>query len=421
MELVSSQEKSRLPTQIVALLAAAIALCWVFAIDVVTNDYDIKRLPYDCLAYIDMAEHPVGHSAHPISPFAFRVLTPAIARGLNQLFDTETETGFSVVAHVGAWLQLLLVFGFARRGLGAERRTAAFVTLLCSLQYFNFKYYLFDVYRPDHLAQPLMIAAWWALLERRFNLALLACAVGLPDREFLLVPSVLLSGLLAQTAWRTKSSAAWARWALSTLALGVVFVLPRLLIHTEQSVTLESRFHGSWVSTLIGAPLQKRRLANLAYSLLAYTLPVWLLASRAGLRRLAALPKDRRYLALAHVGLVLVLSLYGGTDIPRFVAYLQPVLIMALVAELEEPARPPVLVATVLAMVVFNRAWSHIPVDDVMRFVDFYGGWDDRVRASARRGAEAIACIAAVWSVGYAATRVQGRRLASPVVNTDTR
>lgn len=389
-----------------ALACAVLATLWVTVLSIVTNEMDIQRFRYDCIAYIDMAEHAVGRSLVPTSPWAYRIMTPALARALTLTAGLSTYHAFAVVAHLGTWLQLLLVFLFARHALAAPTRVALIVTLICGLQYFNVKYYVFDVYRPDHLAQPAMLAAWWAILCRRFTWAALICAVGVLDREFMLVPAALVSASLASEAWRTRSRARGLQWALTTLLVALAFALPRLLISTQASTTLAAeRFNGSWLAMLVGVPLGRRRLVNLAFSAFAYALPIWLLWTRESLPRLAAVPKDVRHLALGHTFLVLGLALYGGTDLPRFIAYLEPVVILALVTMLREDSRKAALLAALVALAIFNRTFWQVPNVDVPSFVDFYAGWDMRVAASARRTAEAVALIAACWLVARVARR----------------
>jgi len=393
-----------------AFVGVALVALWVTALSAITNEMDIQRFRYDCVAYIDMAEHPVGQSLVPTSPWAYRILTPALARALSLAAGLSTYQAFAVIAHVGTSLQLLLAFLFARHALGATTRVALVVALICGLQYFHVKYYVFDVYRPDHLAQPAMIAAWWAILRRRFTLAALICAVGVLDREFLLVPAALVGVTLASEAWRSRSRSRAIELVLTTSLVALAFALPRLLISTQASTTLAAeRYNGSWLAMLVGVPLGRRRLVNLAFSAFAYMLPIWLLWTRQSLPRLAAMPKDVRRLVMGHAALVFVLALYGGTDIPRFIAYLEPVAILVLVALLREDNRKAVLVAALVALAIFNRTFWDVPNVEVTRFVDFYGGWDMRVAASGWRTAEAAALIAACWLVARVARRCSRR------------
>jgi hypothetical protein len=62
-----------------AMGASVAALLLVTTIDLLTNSIDIGRFDWDFRYYIDMAER--GFGASLASPFAYRYLTPMLARG----------------------------------------------------------------------------------------------------------------------------------------------------------------------------------------------------------------------------------------------------------------------------------------------------------------------------------------------------
>jgi len=88
-------------------------------------------------------------------------------------------------------------------------------------------------------------------------------------------------------------------------------------------------------------------------------------------------PRTAR-LSAAYTVLVLLLTLYGGTDLARFTTYLlvPQALLIALLARDSGWAEIGVMI---VATLVFNRIWMQIPIWDLEKYLDFYGGYSSRV------------------------------------------
>src|SRR4030042_2233349 len=95
-----------------AMGASVAALLLVTTIDLLTNSIDIGRFDWDFRYYIDMAER--GFGASLAGPFAYRYLTPMLARVLSFILQLPTAGAFAVLAYIGAISQLLAVFLFVR-------------------------------------------------------------------------------------------------------------------------------------------------------------------------------------------------------------------------------------------------------------------------------------------------------------------
>jgi hypothetical protein len=162
---------------------------------------------------------------------------------------------------------------------------------------------------------------------------------------------------------------------------------------------------------LLGIPRLFARDLNFVFCLFSYLLPTLLLLTpdRAGDVRNAA--GRRGPLLVLASALVLLLTLYGGTDLFRFVAYLFVPQAVALAA-LAGHARRRELVYAAVAMLVFNRIPWPVPNDDLGRMLDFYGGWNDRVNgATLLRTLEACGWILGAWVLrALPLGRAQARR-----------
>jgi len=133
----------------VGLAPAAVAALLLAAIRLSTNSIDPNRFSWDLRYYIEMAEQ--GFAANLASPFAYRYVTPLLARWLSQGLSAPVETGFAGLAYVGAFGQLLGVFVFTH-WYTRSRPGAWLAMLFTALSLFNIKFLLFDAFRPDHLA-----------------------------------------------------------------------------------------------------------------------------------------------------------------------------------------------------------------------------------------------------------------------------
>ncbi|HML25041.1 MAG TPA: hypothetical protein PKD09_25535 [Aggregatilinea sp.] len=374
---MNSRHLYQRPAARYALILAGCALM-VVTLDLFTNLMDRSRYLWDFVVYFDMAENGLVGNKLLWAPFVYRFLTPLLAGNIAYLFSVSTEMGFIILNYIGGIWQLFMVYllaeHFTRRALIAWTAVAAI-----ALSLYNIKYMFWDVARPDSLAYPIMIAAVLALFHKRYDLCVAVSCIGLLTREFLIVPPVVLELTLLQDYWRTRSRETL-RWMIFTFVLVSLFVIvPRALIPIyDTGQYIDPVNDPGSLKNLIRAPLSERRDFNFLFNLASYFLPVLLLATPERLRRAwDDLAGYRQFILLYSVP-VLVLTMYGGTDLSRFVTYLFVPLIMILVVMLRRGI-PAVEVLYMLgAVAVYNKIFLPLP-DLIDPILDFYGGYDNRV------------------------------------------
>ncbi|MBC7814462.1 MAG: hypothetical protein H7175_25120, partial [Burkholderiales bacterium] len=303
-------------------IAVILAIVWVVAIDLLTNTIDLTRVAWDPIHYVGMAENGILGNPNLVAPFAYRPVVPMLARVLTQTFGVSTWTGFMVVAYVGAVTQLVGVFALARY-FKASVGQSLVVMSVAALSMFNVKFLLFDASRPDHLAYPLLIVAVIALFERRIVLCLLASCVGLLTREFLIIPPLFLCFTLLREFRQTRSVKALIWIAVILAATAAVLLLPRVLIPvTGTAQRADPTNNPEFLNELVEIPLSMGRNYNLLFTFVSYLLPTIMLSTRGRLRRTWARLAGYKAFLVFYLLVMLGLSFYGGSDLPRYMTFL---------------------------------------------------------------------------------------------------
>ncbi|MGH7331705.1 MAG: hypothetical protein ACREKS_02950 [Candidatus Rokuibacteriota bacterium] len=345
---------------------------------IITPEYDVRPYKWDSFYYFDMAARGLSGNDQLRAPFAYRVVTPWLARQLAGALRLPLEEGFRILAYVGGVAQLVLALQLAR-SVSRSRWAAMVTALVVALSLFNVRFLLFDPYRPDVLGYPLFLGAALALVRGRLAACYLVAAGGLFVREFMIVPLLAL----LDHVWRTPREnrvvpiGVWA-WLVG-LAVVAGLWLPRQMIPVAPSLTDPT--HSDSLRTLLLSPFSFWRDVNMAYAAAAYLLPTLALANakRLGAAWRALAPYRR--LLLVYTALVLILAMYGGTDLPRFMAYLVVPQTLLLAGMLGQGIhRLEVSVALVLTA-MFNRVFVvSLPSEPSVEFLlDFYSGYADRV------------------------------------------
>ena len=364
------------------------ALLLVAVIDLLTNSIDTARFSWDFRYYFDMAEH--GLRGPLASPFAYRYLIPLVVHGLSLATGLRVGAGFMLIAYLGAFAQLLGVFLFTR-WYTKSIRGAWLAMLVVAFSLFNVKFLMFDPFRPDHLAYPLILLQAYFALSGRFVPLVVATMVGSQIREFNVVPLAAYLLVALRRAGASSIPAERRRTiielAVSICAMGAALVLPRVLIPVVEDFQFASFSRDGILRPLL-APFILARDANFIYSLAAYMLPILVLAGpREVVRKAQSMaPPDRTFFG-AYIALVVVLSFLGGVDFFRFSTYLllPQIAMLGLLAEEAPAARLGIMLACVFA---FNRVWLPFPMSDRDAYLDFYGGFGTRFND------------ASIWRVG---------------------
>ncbi|MCC6147439.1 MAG: hypothetical protein IT308_07720 [Anaerolineaceae bacterium] len=367
------------------LAALGIALIIIALIDRLTNRLDmLEGHIWDFVYYIDMAENGVWGNDHLASPFAYRVMTPLLARGINQLFDFPTITGFKVIAYLGVWMELWGVYLLARH-FKTSFKTAVVVMLVPAFALFNTKFLLFDFYRPDQLGYAFLVFAFLALLKGKRGWSLALSLIGLNTREFLIIPPLIL---ILELFREWKHSTARGKLLLKALGIaslvGFVLILPRLVIPVKFTQQIVDPFNDpNFVNRLISLLTDPRRNFNYLFNLAAYGLPLWMLGTRQRLWHAWKQLLPMQYWLYLYAAVTLIGMMVGGTDMMRYVTYFFIPQALFLIYILRDCRVDRIEIFVMFAAVIlFNRILFPFPIWDFSEYVNFYGGYGDWVNPS---------------------------------------
>jgi hypothetical protein len=389
------------------------AALWTVAIDLTTPAFDARTYRWDSAAYLAMAERGIEGNDALVAPFAYRFVAPLLARSLDRWLPVSVDGGFRIVSYAGIIAELALVYGLARL-IGAASGAAFVVMAVAALSLFNVRFLLFDIYRPDALAFALTLLSTWLLLSGRPGGAAGVAAAGMLVREFLVAP--LFAALMALARRPEPWVRRLGRIAVPVAIAALATVLPRLLIPVQQNVAATDPFRGDLLRTLWTTPLSWLRDINVVFCIASYLLPLLALGSGGRLSRAWASLGEARSLVVVTAAFTLLLTMYGGTDVARFTAYLVAVQTIVLSAVLREGVSAIETGLMLLAVAVFNRVHVFtVPMEPIDRYLDFYGGFADRVNAAtAWRAVELAAWIAAVRLAGAVVAARHRQPLSSP-------
>jgi hypothetical protein len=182
------------------------------------------------------------------------------------------------------------------------------------------------------------------------------------------------------------------------------------------SVSISEQFfdpvhHPETWTRLFTLPLDFARDLNIPYSLASYWLPTLLLVTPSRGRRVWEELAEIRQLMLLYLALVVVVSVYAGTNIMVFAAYTLPLQVIALARLFRCEISGAEIAFMLGAVLVFNRALLPIPElghdpAALNRHMDFYGGWASRISlATALRSLELASYVAAAGLLRVALAR----------------
>ena len=412
------RSKTRSQEHIYQLAALLFAVILVVTIDLLTNSLDIHKFSWDFKYYIDMAEHGIFDNPNLRAPFAYRYATPWLSSTIARVCGLSTENGFRAVAYVGAISQLFLIYVFARY-LGARFRESIILVLVIAVSLFHVKFLLFDVYRPDHLAYPFMLLAMLFLLENKLFLCVLVSLVGTLFREFLIIPGMCVSILLAVYCQKGAYQKYVYITAITLLFAGEI-ILPRILIPVSSSTQYLDPIHNSRVFLyhLVAPILSVKRDFNMIFNVMSYFLPTLCLITMSRWQLLKDETRKYRLILYTYSSLVLLLTLYGGTDIYRFVTYFFiPQIIFLIIILIKSKPHWIEIATMLLIMTSYNRIFLSIPVNSRTAYLNWYGGHSNRVNlASLERFVELVACIGITVFVRYMLARTYAAHTKGAVI-----
>lgn len=340
--------------------------------NIVTNSLDINRYAWDFIHYIDMAENGVAGNPGLVAPYAYRPIPSLLAGAFSDVTGRSTLLGFRLVAWAGVWAELVLAFALARQ-FTTRFWGALAVMLIVSMSTFNARFYVFDPFRPDPLAFPLLLLGLIGLVRRRghrgWDVVIVGTAiVGSGIREFTLIPAVLLAARLAVDGIRARRWQDFAELAVVALVVLLALAAPRLLVTVIRTDSYLDRIEGG----LLGALGDGRRDLNIVFALLITLLPVFTVLTTSRAKRLWLILTPLHLELALYAGIVVFLTLVGGSDLPRFTAYLIGLVIIALAVLIEDGLRPVEILYALFATAIFHRPLTPVPMDSVEAYQDWH-------------------------------------------------
>lgn len=360
--------------------------------------------------YYELAQE--GLAARRVSPFVFRPGMPFLSRWLAATGWLELEPSYKLVGRIAATLVLCFSYAGART-LGATLRSSAFVALVVGLGYHHVRFPLYFWSLVDVAGYAFLLLAFVALWRGWIVRAGLIAVLGLFFKEMLLIPWVVSLVEGALRARRRTAARAWLGPAAVALFGLAVFVLPRLFLRIDHSQQWIDPLHApETLGRLWEAPRSPERWFTVAAAVLTYWLPTLLLVTRARLRAIMPVLREHRRSLGIYGGLLLVLVLYGGTNIAVFVSYsvAAQVLFLATLLRVCRVERWELLY-TLGCLFFFQHFHRAIPDPHVQResYLVFYGLGDPATNT--RRLAQASAWLAVMLGSRFLARRARPRAI----------
>lgn len=342
----------------------------------------IPQAEWDAIYYVEMAKFGIVGNPNLRAPFAYRPGMPFVSRVASELLSLPVESGFRVVTWGFALCFLMGVFLLSRH-FTPDYRHALMTMSVFGLSAMHIKLPFFFYTLIDISAYALIVVAFWALITKRLVLCLVISSVGLLFKEWLAVPWFILSLYLAHTCWCSRS---WRDFAflVGTVTLGMLIILlPRLYIPVTRTDQFIDPFNAPiTLKNLLFAWLDETRVFNIFYSIASYWLPTFLLLTPSRFHRAYAdLKGFYLHIISAYLLLVLLLTMYGGTNILIFVSYSVAAQAVVLTLLFQYNVTTAEKIYVLVVMLLYNKIMLPIPTpqDNLELFADFYGGWAPRV------------------------------------------
>jgi hypothetical protein len=359
-----------------ALIIAILLVCMVAAR---TNSMPPK---YDAIQYVDMARSGVIGNPNLVAPMAYRPGMPFASHVVASVLSVSIENGFRIVGWISSICFLICVFTLSRC-FTADYRHALVTMVILGLSAAHIKFPLFFYTLVDVSAYPLIVMSFWALITKRFNLCLLISSIGVLFKEFLAIPLFLVILHIGWTFWHSRSRRNLVHFVVALgIGLGVILI-PRLCIPVSSTGQFVDPLNNlRTLRNVLVAPLDEARLFNIMYAVAGYWLPTVLLLTRSRFDRVWADLRGINLWAMSiYLFLVLLLTMYGGTNIFIFVSYSVAVQVVVLALLFRYGVGVAEVVYVVVVMLLYNKIMLHIPLpnDGFDAYIDFYGGYSSRV------------------------------------------
>jgi hypothetical protein len=334
-----------------------------------------------------------------------------LAGGVARAYGVSIGDGFFIVS-MAASVGLLWLTCYLAMRVGASFVGGLAAMIVIALSIGHLKNNLYFNNSMEGVTQVLMIGWCLAMFARRWIVATILCVVGLCTRELFLIPSALLCGQLALAWWQTRERSSLIRLTIAGGLTAGAFILPRLVIPVAATIQLiDPLYDDHWFSKLLQVPVNWKRDLNLMIGIASYSLPALMLITRERCKLAWQRLEPFRLAGAAYCGMWLLLTLWGGTDLYRYVTYLFLPLTFILAAMFADRRTSPRFAEVMLAVVataMHNKIFSHIPAiaDNLDVYLDFWPAFEDRLNGAAGlRVAQIVGCLVAAWALRWALSR----------------
>lgn len=359
---------SNLPVYMQYAIILIVSFLFIFIMDMLTIEVtEIRDYPFgDHQVYMNMVDEGIFDNLDLINPFAYRYGFTGLVAGIKNLSGLSMYHSFKVLMYVGLLGQALLIYALAQKITPNIKASMAILTIV-GFAFFNVRYSLFDPIRPEPLAFCIILISMLLIYHEKLFLAAIVAIVGLNFREFMVAPLASIGILYLWEFSKNRQAIT----ALKIIIIGVlsafVIFVPRLLIPISESYLIIRSPMGiltTWLDVL--------RHLNQVIALASQMLPILLLMTEARWNALKEESPKLAYQLVPYMLMVVLLSIYGGTDLPRFISYLIIPQIILFAIMFRTKLQPWELVYVLISWFVYYRYWQNFPVEH-RAYLDYVG------------------------------------------------
>lgn len=359
---------STLPVYVQYVIVLIVSFLFIFMMDMLTIEVtEMQDYPFgDHEIYMNMVDEGIVGNPGLITPFAYRYGFTELVAVIKDYSGLSMYRSFKVLMYAGLLGQALLIYALTQK-ITPNFRASMAILAIVGFSFFNVRYSLFDPIRPEPLAFCFILISMLLIYHEKLFLATLVAIVGLNFREFMVAP---LASIGILYLWELSKS----RQLITVLKIGIigilsalVIIVPRLLIPISESYLIIRSPIGiltTWFDVL--------RHLNQVIAIASQMLPILLLMN--GARWAALKEKSPRllYQLVPYMLITVLLSIYGGTDLPRFISYLIVPQIVLFAVMFKVELQRWEFIYVLISWFVYYRYWQNIPIEH-RAYLDYVG------------------------------------------------
>lgn len=350
---------SSLPVYIQYAIILIVSFIFIFIMDMLTIEVtEMQEYPFDDhQIYMNMVNEGIFDNPDLITPFAFRYGFTELVALIQDFSGLSMYQSFKILMYAGLLGQALLIYALAQK-ITPNIRASMAILAIVGFAFFNVRYSLFDPIRPDPLAFCFILISILLVFHDKLFIAAIVAIVGLNFREFMVAPLASIGILYLWEFSRNRQAiTAFKIIIIGTLSALVIFV-PRLVIPISESYLIIRSPMGiltTWLDVL--------RHLNQVIALASQMLPILLLMTEARWAALKAEAPKLAYQLVPYMLMVVLLSIYGGTDLPRFMSYLIIPQIVLFAIMFRVKLQRWEFIYVLISWFVYYRYWQNFPVE----------------------------------------------------------